>query len=110
MGGGGPSSKEGYAGCTRAVANTNGASELDEVTGGDVPLLNKGCLGIDNVIDTTVCVVGGLSVGECDNRAVCASTAELALASEGRRETDSVMEGQTERLMDLFTTFASIKE
>ena len=81
-----------------------------QVTSGNVVLRDEGCLGIDNFIDTTVSVEGGLGRGESDDGAVSASTTELALPEESGGETDGIVEGETKRLMDLFTTFTTVEK
>ena len=88
----------------------HGENRYLQVTSGNVVLRDEGCLGIDNFIDTTVSVEGGLGRGESDDRAVSTSTTELALPEESGGETDGIVEGETKRLMDLFTTFTTVEK
>ena len=88
----------------------HGENRYLQVTSGNVVLRDEGCLGIDNFIDTAVSVEGGLGRGESDDGAVSASTTELALPEESGGETDGIVEGETKRLMDLFTTFTTVEE
>ena len=70
---------------------------------------NEGLLGVDDLVDTEISVERGLSVFKGDDGSVSSSTAELALAGKSRRETDGIVEGETKRLVNLFTTFAAIE-
>lgn len=67
-------------------------------------------LHVDDIVDTTIGMEGGLGVIEDDDRAVCASTSKLALAGQGGRETDGVVEGETEGLVHLLTALATVKQ
>ena len=55
--------------------------------------------GIDRVVNTSVRGEVGLDLREEDHRAISASTIELA----GKGETNSIVEGQTEGLVDVLT-------
>ena len=64
-------------------------------------LCNKGCLSVDDLIDTIVCVESSLNGLEDSNGAVSTSTAELTLSNQGRRESDGVVEGEAEDFMHI---------
>ena len=71
---------------------------------------NDRLLELDDVVDTSVGVEVGLDLVEDDDGAVSASTTELALPEESGGETDGIVEGETKRLMDLFTTFTTVEK
>lgn len=52
----------------------------------------------------------GLDSREDHDGTVSASASELALRKHARRETDGVVEGQTERLVYFLATFPAIEE
>jgi len=110
LSGRGTTEEEAETRSTRAVGNTDGTSELDEIPSGDVVRGDEGLLGIDNIINTTVGVEAGLSGVEGDDGAICTSTTELASLGQSGREADGVVEGQTERLVDFFTALSAVEE
>ena len=59
---------------TRAVADTNGTSQLDKVASGDVVLGNESGLFVGDLISTQVGMVVGLSVDKSDDRTISTST------------------------------------
>lgn len=61
---------------TRAVADTNGTSQLDKVTSGDIVLSNKRSLFVGNFVGAQVGVVVGLGIDEGDDRTVGTSTTD----------------------------------
>ena len=88
----GTSAHERKAGCTRAVGNGDGSSELDEVTGSDgVVLLEEGGQSVNTVTDTEVGVEVGLDVGEDEHGPISTSTGGFSLAQERLRERDGVV-------------------
>lgn len=113
-------SQELQLGCTRAVraimlscqsrnlwkcsidVHAKCTGELDQVTSGNKVTSEEWRKGIDGVINTGVGGEVGLDFGEQDHGAISTS------AVEGTRdgETDGIMEGQTERLVGVFTTLA----
>ena len=73
-------------------------------------LSNEWLLNTDDIVDTAVGVEGGLDRVEGYEGTISSATTELALLGEGRGETDGVVEGEMERLMDLFTTFTTVEK
>lgn len=71
---------------------------------------NEWHLDTDNVIDTTISVEDSLSVVENDNRAIRATAAELALASQCRRKANGIVEGETEGLVDFLAALATVEQ
>lgn len=125
----GTTEEEVKLGSTRAVRDTNGTSELNavsetlasgcvkrcleyylQVTGGDIVLGDEGFLDTNNVINTAVGVEGSLDGVEGYEGTVSSTTAELALLGESRRETNGIVESETERLVHFLTTLATIEE
>lgn len=88
------------AGSTGAVGDTDGTSELDEITGSNKMLLEKGRQGVDSFVDTVVRREVGLDLAEDDHRPISSGALELAAL----RESNGVMEGETESLMDILAT------
>ena len=58
----------------------------------------------DDLVRTKVRMEVGLRLGEEDDGAVCSSTRELAARLSRGRERDSIVEGQTKRLVGLLGT------
>ena len=100
-----------------------------QVSDGQVAGLLEGALGVDDLVDTAVGVEVGLDVLEDRDGTVCTPTAahasQIAVKSQkgseqrspedalrcGRaRDTDGIVEGETKRLMDLFTTFTTVEK
>lgn len=81
-----------------------------QVTSRNVVLSDERLLGIDNLINTTVSVEGGFNGVKCYDGTVSSSTAEFTLSREGRREADGVVEGESERLVNLLTTLATVEK
>ena len=67
-------------------------------------------LHVDDVVNAAVCMEVGLDVLKCDDGTIGAAAAELAVGGQSRRESDGIVEGETKRLMNLFTTFAAIEQ
>ena len=67
-------------------------------------------LHVDDVVDAAVCMEVGLDVLECDDGTIGAAATELAVGCQSRRETDGVVEGESEGLVDLFTALAAIEQ
>ena len=65
---------------------------------------NDRLLERDDLVRTKVCMEVGLRLGEEDDGAVCSSTRELAARLSRGRERDSIVEGQTKRLVGLLGT------
>lgn len=98
------------ASTTSAVANTDGTSELDEVTKRYFVLDGKRSLDFNDLIDTEICGEGGFDLRVGHDGTISAETTKFALEEELGGESNSVVEGQTERLVDFFTALATIKE
>lgn len=115
---------------TRAVTDTDGTSELDakiriisnlvsasslssgnsQVTSADIVSSDEWSLSIDNVVDTAVRMEDRLDIIEGMDGAISTSTTEDACLREGWRESNGVVEGETERLVCLLATFTAIEE
>ena len=81
---------------------SNGSSELDKVTSSDQVTSEERRERVHRVVDTSIGSKVGLDVREQDHRAVSTSTLELARLGEA----DSIVEGQTEGLVDVLTALA----
>lgn len=64
----------------------------------------------DDLVESDIGVELGLNLGEDRNRAVRASTAELALRLKSGRDRDGVVEGQAERLVCLGRAQTAMEE
>ena len=71
---------------------------------------NERFLDTNNVVDSTIGVEDRLDIAEDDNGAVCAATAKFTLASQRGRETDSIVEGETERLVCVLSALATFEQ
>lgn len=67
-------------------------------------------LHVDDVVNAAVCMEVGLDVLKCDDGTIGAAAAELAVGGQSRRESDGIVEGETERLVRLFTALAAVEE
>lgn len=90
--------KESY----KSNLHSNGTSELDEITRSHIVVLEEGRKRIDRIIDTRVRSKVGFNIREDDHGSIRACSLELAR----KREPNSVVECQTERLMDVFAALA----
>lgn len=112
-----------------AVRDGNGTSELDEVGRGHVAVLLERLHDRHNLVETDVRVVLRLGVGEDHDRTISASTTakhacqraprdetdelclpELALRRESRRESDSVVECQAERVVRHVIALSAVEQ
>ena len=70
---------EGQRGCTRAVGDSNGTREVNEITRGHVVELSERLFNVDDLVETDVGVEGSLNGVEGHDRPVSA----IATAGKG---------------------------
>ena len=89
-----------------------GAPEVSDsqVSGGDVVPCDNRLLERNNLVRTEVRVEVRLDVLEERNRPVGTSTTELPTVGNGGGNTNGVVEGQTERLVDLLAALATVEQ
>lgn len=73
-------------------------------------LSDERLLSIDNLVDTAVGVEGGLDGVKGDDGTISSSSTEFTLLEEGRGETNGVVEGESEGLVNLLTTLAAVEK
>ena len=90
------------SGGTGAVGDANGTRKLDEIASSDIVCLKKRGKSVDRVINTVVGGEVGLNFAE-DNHGAIGS---CSLERTSCRKADSIMEGKTERFVNVFTALA----
>lgn len=127
----GAAKKELEAGCTSAVREAYGSSQLNatkkllsdrhpsrdkstnvnvQVTSSHVVLGDERLLNVDDIVHTVVSMERGLDGLEGDDGAVRASSTKLTFSGEGGREADGIVERQTKGLVRLLAALAAIEE